>query len=243
MSDSTWEPPPACRHAHNPDPCARIPLRWQAGLDEYDVLRVINYIRSRVKSGQDPKPDLEAQLQASASSPAPWTGDHFLVPVLEEDGLLCYDYDEYLAEAAANGRTGSNAAAGTSQPEAGTANRQLVEEARALREENEALREMLQGLQLALMPEELRSESMAGAALAAESGSNQAGPSTEPSSQPPTQPAQQPQEPSPVSSKEAAKKEIDDSYFDSYSGFKIHQEMLSDKVRCVPLPRAHPRQV
>jgi hypothetical protein len=30
----------------------------------------------------------------------------------------------------------------------------------------------------------------------------------------------------------AAAAAVDAQYFDSYSGFDIHQEMLSDKVRC-----------
>lgn len=71
----------------------------QAGLSEYDVIRLVNYIRSEVAAGRDPRPAL-AQCAAEASTPTaldappavPWADDDFLRPQLEDDTLLFFQY-------------------------------------------------------------------------------------------------------------------------------------------------------
>jgi len=139
----------------------------QEQLDEYDLIRVINYVRSEVKAGRDPlsgpnrtlpsggspgaassSGDASASASALASA-APWRDDRFLIPVLAEDPLLCFDLREALeqqqqqASAAAGG--GAGVAAGVQQEQQQQQQqlvRRLQEEGRACREENEALREM-----------------------------------------------------------------------------------------------------
>lgn len=227
----------------------------QAQLDDYDVLRVINFIRAQVKAGQDPMPALRAHAATPAASRplAPWADDSFLVPVLEMDALLCYDYEDYMSGAGAGVAGGAEAGpSGTgSTAHHAPMSRQAADDLRALKEENAALREMLRGMQIALMPDELRSDlSVDGAAgpSSSQDPATQAGTSaaaTADASAPAvaSTSAVQPlpasavqaagsgsQQPAQPTGKEAAKREIDDSYFDSYSGFKIHQEMLSDKV-------------
>ena len=63
-------------------------------LDEYDIFRCINWIRSEVKAGRPPTHD--ALLEPGALSA--WRGnDDFLRPVLEDDAMLFYDYEEVVA--------------------------------------------------------------------------------------------------------------------------------------------------
>lgn len=59
----------------------------QKRLDEYGVIRVVNYIRSEVAAGRDPRGALSDGNQ-------PWAGDKFLQPVLPNDALLMHDFDE-----------------------------------------------------------------------------------------------------------------------------------------------------
>lgn len=59
----------------------------QKRLDEYGVIRVVNYIRSEVAAGREPRGALSGEHQ-------PWAGDKFLQPVLANDALLMHDFDE-----------------------------------------------------------------------------------------------------------------------------------------------------
>ena len=102
--------------AHNP-PSPSLPPspRLQEGLDEYGIIRVINFVRGEVVAGRDPLPALAAAAAAGKAAAAgaagktaaaggdvsPWADDRYLVPVLEDDALLCYDFEEVAAAAAA----------------------------------------------------------------------------------------------------------------------------------------------
>jgi hypothetical protein len=70
----------------------------QRRLDDYDTIRVINFIRREVAAGRDPLPALVAsgQQQQQGSDPAaePWAGDELLNPTLPDDPLITYDYEE-----------------------------------------------------------------------------------------------------------------------------------------------------
>lgn len=67
----------------------------QAGLDDYSTIRCVNYIRSEVSAQRDPRPSLAAAAQsAAAGSPQPWDGDQYMKPVLADDPLLFYEYDD-----------------------------------------------------------------------------------------------------------------------------------------------------
>lgn len=77
------------------------PLNQQLGLDDYGTIRVINFIRAEVAAGRDPRPALSAAAAAGSSSAgteaaaaAPWSGDTYLQPVLADDPLLTYDFDD-----------------------------------------------------------------------------------------------------------------------------------------------------
>lgn len=64
-------------------------------LDDYDTIRVINFIRCEVAGGRDPLPALVASAQQQqGAAAAPWAGDEYLTPSLQDDPLITYDYDE-----------------------------------------------------------------------------------------------------------------------------------------------------
>lgn len=65
----------------------------QAKLDDYGVIKCINYIRAVVKQGSDPRSDLAGAL---GSPEKPWDDDKYLFPVLQNDGLLCHEFDTSL---------------------------------------------------------------------------------------------------------------------------------------------------
>jgi hypothetical protein len=71
-------------------------------LDDYGTIRVINFIRREVAAGSDPLPALRAAAAAavagSRGAPWPWTSDEYLPPVIGDDPLLGYDYDDDAAE-------------------------------------------------------------------------------------------------------------------------------------------------
>ena len=83
-------------------------LAGQLGLDDYGTIRVINFIRSEVAAGRDPRPLLHAETASSGDSGCgdasakdrvrPWSPDTYLTPVVQDDPLLGYDYDETAAD-------------------------------------------------------------------------------------------------------------------------------------------------
>ncbi|GIL52530.1 hypothetical protein Vafri_8372 [Volvox africanus] len=215
----------------------------QERLDEYGIIRVINYIRSEVAAGRDPRPP----LAASGSGGAAWLDDHYLVPAMEDDALLFYDFED-LAAAAAKADTGGLKGTVTGTCTTIGDGGSEVELAR-LREENEALRAALKVMRQEFLPEELREAegdegpSASGAADgAARANGNGAGPRT---SAPPSgaQPAADPEAASASAAATATAtataadvaaakaRKVDAAYFDSYSYFDIHREMLGDKPR------------
>ena len=60
------------------------------GLDIYGRVKLVNYVRTRAKSGAAPAEVAQVLQQAAAGEPAgwPWQSDDFLMPVLPEDPLL-----------------------------------------------------------------------------------------------------------------------------------------------------------
>ncbi len=61
----------------------------QHHLDDYDTIRVVNFIRREVAAGMDPLPVLAGQ-----HTTPPWAADEFLAPVLPDDPLITYDYEQ-----------------------------------------------------------------------------------------------------------------------------------------------------
>lgn len=67
----------------NDEPC------MQAHMDEYDIIRCINWIRGSVSQGRDPRSDLAGALSTPEK---PWSDDKYLIPVLPTDPLLFHDF-------------------------------------------------------------------------------------------------------------------------------------------------------
>ena len=51
-------------------------------MDEYEVIKCINYIRASVKAGRDPRSEPEK----------PWQDDKYLIPVLPDDAMLYHEF-------------------------------------------------------------------------------------------------------------------------------------------------------
>ena len=65
------------------------------GLSFYDIIQLINYVRSQRAKGEDPRGELNGILTSgSASGPVPWRDEAYLMPVLEGDAMLAYDWEE-----------------------------------------------------------------------------------------------------------------------------------------------------
>ena len=63
----------------------------QKALTDYDTIRCVNFIRSKVAAGKSP---LQALLRDNSAAHRPWEKDEYMHPVLPEDPLLYYDFDE-----------------------------------------------------------------------------------------------------------------------------------------------------
>ena len=61
----------------------------QVGMDEYEVIKCINFIRSCVSQGQDPRSELAGAVCAPEK---PWRDDKYLIPVLPDDALLFHEF-------------------------------------------------------------------------------------------------------------------------------------------------------
>lgn len=184
----------------------------QHGLDQVCTIRLINYIRTAVGAGQDPVPGLAGSQQA-------WqTDDSYLQPVLADDELMFYDWEQEEEGEQEDGQQAcGSAAAGQVQPFAASSQQRL-------QEENEALRGMVEALKAVVLQGEGVSELVADQSADAEGGASAGGASDS------TVAAEQ--------SQDCAAAAIDASYFDSYSTFDIHREMLADKVSLAVAPCA-----
>ncbi|GIL79699.1 hypothetical protein Vretimale_12350, partial [Volvox reticuliferus] len=206
----------------------------QERLDEYGIIRVINYIRSEVAAGRDPRPALAAG--GGGGGGAAWLDDRYLVPAMEDDALLFYDFEDVAAGTAAEAGSGGPEASVARPSTTGEGGDSAVELAR-LREENEVLRGALKMMRQEFLPEELREAegdeglfTSGAAACAARADGNEAGPST--SAPPPgAQPAADTEAAAAAAIAAAKARKVDAAYFDSYSYFDIHREMLGDKPR------------
>jgi hypothetical protein len=73
----------------------------QLGLDDHGTIALVNYVRSEVAAGRDPRPALAAEAARPGGGDGaarPWGGDAHLAPFLADDPLLGYDYDEGAAD-------------------------------------------------------------------------------------------------------------------------------------------------
>ncbi len=69
----------------------------QCGMDEYEAIQCVNFIRNEVAAGRDALPQLAAAAAAptrSAEHSRPWREERYLIPFMQDDALLLYSYDE-----------------------------------------------------------------------------------------------------------------------------------------------------
>lgn len=59
-------------------------------MDDYGIIRCVNFIRSEVAAGRDPRSALHS---ISEQAPTWLSDDSYLRPVMQDDALLFYDYD------------------------------------------------------------------------------------------------------------------------------------------------------
>ena len=59
----------------------------QCALNDYGIIKCVNFIRAAVAEDTDPRPQLDQGPQVFAD-------ERYLQPVLEEDALLCHDFSE-----------------------------------------------------------------------------------------------------------------------------------------------------
>lgn len=141
-------------------------------------------------------------LAAAAGGACPWQSDEYMRPVLVEDELLLHDWEE----------ENEGAAGAASVPTSSAA--QLQRENDALRSALAAMQELaLQDDALNRLVQEQRSSQAAAPSKPYDDLAAEAGPSTVPTPE------------------AAAAAAVDATYFESYSFFDIHREMLGDKVR------------
>jgi len=76
---------PARQSRSKPPRVHPAPSRAQHGLDDYQTIQCINYIRAAVRDGQDPRVPLNAGER-------PFLEERFFQPVLEDDALLFHDF-------------------------------------------------------------------------------------------------------------------------------------------------------
>ena len=66
----------------------------QRELSDYDTITCINFIRAEVAVGNSPLSAL-----ANGGAERPWEKDEYMHPIIAEDPLLFYDFDQGVAEA------------------------------------------------------------------------------------------------------------------------------------------------
>ncbi len=178
----------------------------------------MNYIRAQVAAGAAPAAVVAALATAPRGAAAPWRADALLAPALADDSLLFHDWEEE-AEGA-GGEAGGDAAGG---PGANAADddalRAAVDAVRALAlEGGDALRSLLGDAAAARPP------TAAGSA---------APPDADAAAPAPLDPAA-----AAAAAAKAAAAEVDARYFESYSFFEIHRDMLADAPRTGAYQRA-----
>jgi hypothetical protein len=72
----------------DPAGCPDLP---QLALDDFGSIKCINFIRSEVQHGRSP---LQLLQQLGREGPFPWADDRFMLPVLPDDPLAMYEFDE-----------------------------------------------------------------------------------------------------------------------------------------------------
>ena len=218
------------RDAHGLD--ARDVARGR-GCEEahYDVVKWLNYVRAEAekKRGTMTKEAMVEAIRAGAKARA-WDDDAYLKPTLEDDGAL-FGWEAYVEGREEEEEEEEENEDG--EDEEGTPSKE--EMARKLRVENEALRVRLCEVMTAAGMVDEASVAEAFSPVVAE-GTETLGRGTSAAvkksaaesmvSMPATSRRR-----APTTAEERLKQEVDDGYFDSYSYFDIHRDMIGDTAR------------
>ncbi|CAL5225398.1 g8207 [Coccomyxa viridis] len=213
----------------------------QVGMDEYEVIRCINYIRTSVSQSRDPR----SELAGAVSTPEkPWRDDKYLIPVLPDDAMLFHEFGSSVdLPQASSSRERETPAASQGTQEA----HRLRQELAQMRHENAELRAALQDACLASLPPEAAQyvqdsmgSGMAGLDVNDNTNGQSVGAPGAPSGPPAKQLPLSIRVPPGQSRRQRSEKveKADEAYFDSYGYFDIHRTMLGDKVRTEAYQRA-----
>ncbi len=166
------------------------------------TLKAINYIRTEVAAGRDPRPTLTS---TAATSSTPWSDDAYLCPVLANDELLFHDWaaEQPSLETADTTNNGEDDIAA------------MLEDMKQLAMSDPAVRDLL----LAVSGGGGTAAAIAAAQNDISSSDNDDDSDSDDSAKGAAAAA---------ASNAAA---IDATYFESYSFFDIHRDMLSDRIR------------
>ena len=204
----------------------------QIGADEYEVLKLINFIRKEVLQRRDPRPFLASHLDQSAEPlPRPvWREDTFLTPALEQDEMLLHDWSTKTTPGDQGGVTSSDEGRRLENPVDDPVLAAAFEDMRRMALTDPSVQ--------AFLAHNIGREEDA-------SMVHEEGTSSHLSSQAKHLPSSAPGDSSMDSSidrdriirqsgsgrGDTAAAKIDEAYFESYSFFDIHREMLSDRPR------------
>jgi len=194
----------------------------------YDVVKWVNYVRAEAakRRGTMTREQMVEEIRAGARARA-WDDDAYLRPTLEDDGAL-FGWEAYV-----EGREEEDADEDDEEDDEGAPSGE--EMARRLRLENEALRVRLCEVMTTAGMVDEASVAEAFSPVVAE-GTETHGRGTSAAvkksaaesmvSVPTTNRRR-----APTTAEERLKQEVDDGYFDSYSYFDIHRDMIGDTAR------------
>jgi hypothetical protein len=66
-------------------------VQLQLRLDDFGTIKCINFIRSEVQHGRSPLAQLK---QLTAGQPLPFSSDKYMLPVLADDPLVMYEFED-----------------------------------------------------------------------------------------------------------------------------------------------------
>jgi protein arginine N-methyltransferase 3 len=213
--------PAAAAAAHSP-PLLLLSALQAGAASQYATIQLVNYIRAQVAAGAAPAAVVAPLAAAPRGAAAPWRADALLAPALADDALLFHDWEEE-AEGAGDEASGDTAGGPGANAADDDALRAAVDAVRALAlEGGDALRSLLGDAAAARPPTASSGAPPAAAGTAAAAAS---APALDPAA-------------AAASAAKAAAAEVDARYFESYSFFEIHRDMLADAPRTGAYQRA-----
>lgn len=169
-------------------------LPAQANATEYDMIKLINYIRSEVASGRDPRDEIKLSTNHNKEIKVPWDSEHYLTPVMEDDLYVFFDWNDETTDGS------------------------MTLDTLVLAKEDTELQELLSEMQEIALRDPTVQDVLTVPFLKEDRVLQKAKSTSEKGSE--------------------SNKQIDQTYFESYSFFDIHRDMLADKARTEAYLRA-----